>query len=102
MHVVKLLYPGYTPPTQKAIGGPLLDKVTNQVRDIMRSDISGKTATLVEGGWSNIHNEPVITSSLQGDGKSYFLDSYYAGAMTKSGQNCASALQKTKKKASEE
>ena len=77
-------------------------KKTNQVRDIMRSDISGKTATLVEDGWSNIHNEPVIASSLQVDGKSYFLDSYYAGAMTKSGQNCASALQKTIKKASDE
>ena len=102
MRVIKLLHPGYTPPTQKAIGGPLLDKVTNQVRDIMRSDISGKTATLVEDGWSNIHNEPVIASSLQVDGKSYFLDSYYAGAMTKSGQNCASALQKTIKKASDE
>jgi len=41
----------------------------------MRDSVSGKTATLVQDGWSNINIEPIVTSCLQGDNKSFLLDS---------------------------
>ena len=31
----------------------------------MKTKISGKSANLIEDGWSNIHNEPIIPSCLQ-------------------------------------
>ena len=39
----------------------------------MRKDLEEKNAALILDGWSDIHNTPVIASSLHCDGKSYFL-----------------------------
>ena len=65
----------------------MLDTVNDNLEENMKSAISGKTATYIEDGWSNIHNEPVIASCLQVEGKNYFLASYEAKAMTKSAEN---------------
>ena len=54
----------------------------------MKDDIKGKSGTLVQDGWSNVHNEPVVASCLHVDNKVYFLDSHDTGAMTKSADNC--------------
>lgn len=86
--VCSLLRPGYTPPSRKDIAGSLLDKVYEELRGDMKEAVSGKTATLVEDGWSNIHNEPVIASCLQVENSVYFLDSHDTGSMTKSAENC--------------
>ena len=84
-----LLRPGYTPPpNRKDIAGSLLDNVYGGLKEDMLEAVSGKTATLVEDGWSNIHNEPVIASCLQVGKEVYFLDSHDTGAMTKSAENC--------------
>jgi len=66
--VIQLVRPGYTPPSRKAIGGILLDNVHNQLTQDVRDSVSGKTATLVRDGWSNIHNEPIVASCLQVEG----------------------------------
>ena len=65
----------------------MLDTVNDNLEEDMKTAISGKTATYIEDGWSNIHNEPVIASCLQVEGKNYFLASYEAKAMTKSAEN---------------
>ena len=67
----------------------------------MKAEISGKSATLIEDGWSNIHNEPIVASCLQVEGKSYFLQSYDAEAMTKSAENLKEKCEETIKLASE-
>lgn len=85
--VCSLLRPGYTPPSRKDIADSLLDKVYEELRGDMKEAVSGKTATLVEDGWSNIHNEPVIASCLQVENSVYFLDSHDTGSMTKSTEN---------------
>jgi hypothetical protein len=87
--VVKMLRPGYVPPSRKAVAGPLLDAVTEQLSEQMRADLQGcDNATLVQDGWSNIHNEPVIATCLLVNDKSYLLDSVATGTMTKSSDNC--------------
>lgn len=93
--VIEKLRPGYTPPTRKAIAGPLLDKVTSKLQSKMKSEISGKAGTLVEDGWSTVHNEPVIASCLVVEGKPYFLDSHDTGTMTKTAVNCKNLAQKS-------
>lgn len=93
--VVSMLRPGYKPPSRKLIGGKLLDAVHDQVTEDMKVILDGKTATLVEDGWSNIHNEPIIASCLQVEGKSFFLNSFDTGSMTKSAENCKVKCQET-------
>jgi hypothetical protein len=97
--VVQLLRPGYKPPSRKQIGGTLLDTVHDQVTEDMKAILNGKTATLVEDGLSNVHNEPIIASCLQVEGKSFFLHSYDTGSMTKSAENCKVKCQETIKHA---
>jgi len=63
--VCSLIRPGYTPPSRKDIAGSLLDKVYELLRGDIKEAVSGNTATLVEEGWSNSDNEPVIASCLQ-------------------------------------
>lgn len=89
------LRPGYKPPNRKAIGGPLLDQVFSQQQEKMKKEISGKDATLVQDGWSTVHNEPVIASCLVVDEKEYYLDSHDTGTMTKTGDNCKDLAQKS-------
>lgn len=86
--VVQMLRPGYIPPTRKAIGGQLLDRVSEDLTSDMKDDIDGKSGTLVQDGWSNIHNEPVVASCLHVNNKVYLLDCHDTGAMTKSADNC--------------
>ena len=68
----KLLRPGYKLPLRKFIGDNLLNTINDNLEEDMKTAISGKTATYIENGWSNIHNEPVIASCLQVEGKKYF------------------------------
>ena len=68
--------PGYKLHSRKTLADKHLDQVTEEIEDGMRAKLKGKTVTLVKDGWSNIHNDPVIVSCLNGDGKSYFLDAH--------------------------
>jgi len=43
----------------------LLDNVHDQLTQDMMESVSGNTATLVQDGWSNIHNEPIAANCLQ-------------------------------------
>jgi len=93
VRVIQLLRPGYQPPTRKVIGDSLLDRVTDELQQDMRAALNGKVVTLVQDGWSNCHNEPIVASCLQEGSKSYFLDSHDTGSMTKSAENCKKLAQ---------
>lgn len=101
LNLVSSLRPGYTPPTAKMLSGPLLDKVSNGLEDELARKLDGKNATLVEDGWSNIHNEPVTATSLHVDNKSYFVEAVNTGTITKSGENCKNLTQATIKSVEE-
>ena len=88
---IELLCPGYSPPSRKDIGGYLLDNVHEKLKtnlSHMRKDLVGKNAALILDGWSDIHNTPVIASSLHCDGKSYFLSAVDTGTNKKTAQYC--------------
>ena len=80
----------------------LASNVHRVLEATMKEAIKGKTATLVEDGWSNIHNKPVVASCLQVGKDVYFLESCDTGAMTKSEENCKILSQKYIQTAKEE
>ena len=63
---------GYTPHTRQSIGGNLLDTVHANITARVKTDLEGKTVTLMRDGWSDIDNTPVIASSVHTGEKSYF------------------------------
>lgn len=77
------LRPGYKPPTRKALAGSLLDSVFDKLHGDVTQELEGKVVTLVEDGWSTVHNDPVVATSLATGGKSYFLDAHDTGSMKK-------------------
>ena len=85
-----MLRPGYFSPKHKDIGDYLLDKVHGKVMDEMKSGLKGKDGVLVQDGWSDIHNCPVIASSLHVEGKSYFMSATETGTNKKTAQYCTS------------
>ncbi|KAI6651282.1 hypothetical protein LOD99_5430 [Oopsacas minuta] len=62
---ISILRPGYTPPTRKSLAGGLLDKTFNEVTTMTASALEGKDVTLVQDGWSDIHNsQPFLLNIL--------------------------------------
>ena len=72
-NTIEQLRPGYTPPSRKPLSGELLDRVHGNIREQVKADLQGKGVTLLQDGRSDIHNSPVIASSLHCEGKAYFL-----------------------------
>ena len=40
----------------------------------MKQNLTGKTVTVQQDGWSDIHNRPVVASCLNVQGKPYLLE----------------------------
>lgn len=55
--------------------------------------------TMMQDGWSDIHNTPVIASSLHCGEKSFFLSANDTGAHKKTASFCASLAQDAIKEA---
>jgi hypothetical protein len=87
---VKMLRPGYEPPNRKDIGGALLDSVHADLFSNMKNDLKNKNVTLMQDGWSDIHNTPVIATSLQANEKSYFFSAIETGTNKKTAAYCTS------------
>lgn len=62
--MITILRPGYSPPNRKALAGSLLAETTEDLQDEMRKKLLAKDCTLIEDGWSNIHNDPVTAMCL--------------------------------------
>lgn len=90
INFMKKARPGYKLPPRKSVAGYLLDRVHDELRDSMKQSLDGKTATLIQDGWSNCHNDPIVASCLQVGDQSYFLDSVATGSMSKTAENCKS------------
>ena len=96
------LRPGYSAPTRKTLGEQHLDDVYKDNQQIMKDTISGKSGTLIQDGWSNVHNDPIVAASIQVEGKTFFLNSVDTGAMPKSAENCKTLCEDSIKIAKEE
>ena len=62
-NLISTLRPGYFPPNRKELGDNLLDEVYTEAQSSMKAAIDGKTGTLIQDGWSNVHNEPIVATS---------------------------------------
>jgi len=71
--MIEELRPGYSPPTRHEIGTTLLDSIADEVVENAKKELKSKNVTLIQDGWSTIHNDPVIANCIS-DGKNvYFL-----------------------------
>lgn len=87
--LISMLRPGYRPPNRKAIGGVLLDNVYDSLQKDMAPHLKDKPVTLIQDGWSDIHNSPVIAHCIHTGSKAYFLSSDETGANKKTSDYCA-------------
>ena len=84
----------YKAPGRTTLAGPLLDKCKEGLSAAVKRDLKGvDSATLVQEGWSNIHNEPVVAHSICCNSKSYILNAVPTYDMEKSAENCAMLLE---------
>ena len=90
IQMVDRLRPGYRSPDRKKLAGPLLDSVHQDMKKAMKAKLQDvESVTLVQDGWSNIHNEPVVAHTICTPGNSFFLNAVATEAMEKSAANCA-------------
>ena len=92
--MISLLRPGYSPPNRKDLAGHLLNSVYEQVNEHIVEDTRGKDVTLVQDGWSDIDNNPVIATSIHTGSKTNFLNAVDTGSNKKTASFCASLFQK--------
>ena len=81
--MISALRPGYTPPDRKKLSGFLLDTVFVAINGHVADQLEGKDVTLVQDGWSDIHNQPVIASCVHTGSKSFFLSADDTGSHKK-------------------
>ncbi|KAL7644757.1 UNVERIFIED_CONTAM: hypothetical protein RMT77_004570 [Armadillidium vulgare] len=79
----------YQPPSRSQLSKGLLDEVAGECELRMVELLRGKQVTMIQDGWSNVHNHPIIALYLllptSGDGgkKSIFVGSFDTGAEKK-------------------
>lgn len=99
--MVNSLRPGYTPPNRRALSGEMLDSMEAKISTNMAEQLKGQTVTLIQDGWSNIHNQPVLANCLF-DGKHvYFLSAFNTGSNEKTATYCKEVAKMAIKEASE-
>ena len=76
----------YVAPGRKELAGHLLDTVSDECEGKLRQQLVGKNVILVQDGWSNVQNQPVIGSCLHTGDKSYFVGAVDTGTNKKTAQ----------------
>ena len=79
---------------RKSLAGPLLTETTEVMQDAMRQQLLGKDCTLIEDGWSNIHNDPVSGMCLHVENEAFFLEAVDTTSNKKTAEYCKSLVQK--------
>lgn len=85
---IQILRSGYEPPNRKQLSGELLNKIYDEKMDNARTELNGKTVTLMQDGWSDVHNIPIIANVLSTGESSYFLSAIDSGSNIKSADYC--------------
>lgn len=90
--------PGYQLPTRKQLAGKHLDDAFEKVDTQLKSALTGKRVTVIQDGWSDVHNHPIIATSVHTGNKSYFLCSENTGSNRKTAEYCAEKAQEAIRK----
>ena len=69
-----MLRPGYIPPSRVTLAESLLDEVYQEEKNDCNVFLEGKIVSLSIDGWSNVHNEPIICSTITTGNGSVYLD----------------------------
>jgi len=64
IRLIQLLRHGYSPPSRFDISGKSLDVVHEKCLESSEEMLKDKTVCMTFGGWSNVHNEPVICATV--------------------------------------
>jgi len=94
-NMITALRPGYQPPSRKTLAGDLLETVNTELQGTMQKELAGKDVTLVEDGWSNVHNDPVTATCVHVNGKSFFVKATDNGSHKKTAQYCKDQCSET-------
>lgn len=94
--MIETLRPGYKPPNRKTLANDLLDTVSTSVHSKMMMELENKTVTLIQDGWSSIHNVPVIANCISTGEHSYFVSSVDTKAEKKTADYCLQLAVKAK------
>jgi len=93
---VSKLRPGYNPPNRKTLRSTLLDKVHGSLSTVVAKSLQGKEVTLIQDGWSDIHNSPVIAHTAS---QAFFLSRVKTGANKKTAEYCGNLATNAMKEA---
>lgn len=86
--MIEALRPGYSPPDRRQLGGDLLDNVHAQIEMSIKKSIKDQDVTLMQDGWSDIHNSPVIATAVHTGSKAHFISSVESGTNRKDAAYC--------------
>lgn len=93
VHMKKLMHMlrggTYKPPSRHEMGGQLLNDINEESEANMASELEGHHVTLIQDGWSNIHNQPIIGSCLHNGKDAYFIRSIDTGSEKKTAEYCS-------------
>ena len=70
--MICMLRPGYTAPSRTKLANNLLDAVFEEVNQKTATELKDREVTLIQDGWSDIHNTPVIASCVHTVDNAYF------------------------------
>jgi len=84
----------YINPTRRQLGSDLLDSVYEECKKTLEVQLDSQIVTLIQDGWSNIHNQPIIATCLHNGTKSFFIRSVDTGSEKKTAEYCADIAEK--------
>ena len=72
--------------SRKMLSGTLLDGTYKDVISKMKTVLKGNFCVLSQDGWSNIHNHPIVATTIHYNGETYPLDFIDTGSETKTAE----------------
>ncbi|KAB7500651.1 hypothetical protein Anas_11817 [Armadillidium nasatum] len=66
------------PPNRKRLTNQLLDKVNEEVIQAIKNDLTDSCLTLVQDGWTNVSNDPMIAHCLHNGHQSFLISSVHS------------------------
>lgn len=84
----------YTPPTRHEISTHLLDEVYEECEAQLISELKGQNVTMIQDGWSNVHNHPVIATCLHNGNKAFFIRTNDPGSAKKTTEYCTNLAER--------
>ncbi|KAB7504700.1 hypothetical protein Anas_10606, partial [Armadillidium nasatum] len=85
---LKNLRPDYEPPNRKRLDNQLLYKVNEEVIQAIKNDLTDSCLTLVQDGWTNVSNDPMIAHCLHNGHQSFLISSVHSGSEDRNAKYC--------------